>query len=86
MALIVSVTIDGSAIIAVASVALMMVGIFMTAMLKVALFMAPCSRSMSHFLFCGLLVLGNLLKNTRRLVGCLTLLKESNHLVRLLVT
>ena len=35
---------------------------------------------MSHFLFLRLLVLGNLLENASRLVGCLTLLKESNHL------
>ncbi len=36
---------------------------------------------MSHFLFLWLLiVLGNLLKNASRLVGCLILLKESNHL------
>ncbi len=36
---------------------------------------------MSRFLFFWLLlVLGNLLKNASCLVGCLTLLKESNHL------
>jgi hypothetical protein len=36
---------------------------------------------MSHFLFLRLLlVLGDLLKNASCLVGCLTLLKESNHL------
>ncbi len=35
---------------------------------------------MSYFLFLWLLlVLGNLLENASRLVGCLTLLKESNH-------
>jgi hypothetical protein len=35
---------------------------------------------MSHFLFPRLLlILGNLIKNTSRLVGCLTLLKEGNH-------
>ncbi len=35
---------------------------------------------MSSFPFLGLLlVLGDLLKNTSHLVGCLTLLKESNH-------
>jgi hypothetical protein len=38
---------------------------------------------LSHFLlFWLLLVLGNLLENTSRLVSCLTLLKESNHLER----
>ncbi len=35
---------------------------------------------MSHFLFLWLLlILGNLIKNTSRLVGCLTLPKEGNH-------
>ncbi len=35
---------------------------------------------MSYFLFLRLLlILGNLIKNTSRLVGCLTLLKEGNH-------
>ncbi len=34
---------------------------------------------MSHFPFLWLLVLGNLLKSTSRLVSWLTLLKESNH-------
>jgi hypothetical protein len=38
---------------------------------------------MSRFLFFWLLlVLGNLLENASRLVGCLALLKESNHLER----
>jgi hypothetical protein len=37
---------------------------------------------MSRFIFLWLLlVLGNLLENASRLVGCLTLLKESNHFV-----
>jgi hypothetical protein len=40
-------------------------------------------RKMSRFLFLWLLlVLGNLLENASCLVGCLTLLKESNHLER----
>ena len=35
---------------------------------------------MSRFLFLWLLlILGNLIKNASHLVGCLTLLKESNH-------
>jgi hypothetical protein len=37
---------------------------------------------LSHFPFLWLLVLGNLLKDTSRLVGCLTLLEEGNHLER----
>jgi hypothetical protein len=37
---------------------------------------------LSHFPFLWLLVLGDLLKNARCLVGCLTLLKEGNHLER----
>ncbi len=42
--------------------------------------MATCGRKMSHFPFLWLLLfLGNLLKNASRLIGCLTLLKESNH-------
>ncbi len=40
-------------------------------------------KKMSRFTFLWLLlVLGNLLKNASHLVGCLTLLKESNHLER----
>jgi hypothetical protein len=82
MAPIVLMTIVGSLIIAVASVALMIVRIFRTAMLTVAQFMATCGRKLSRFPFLWLLVLGNLLKNASRLVGCLTLLKEGNHLER----
>jgi hypothetical protein len=45
--------------------------------------MATRGRKMSHSLFLWLLlVLGDLLKNTSHLVGHLTLLKESTHLVR----
>jgi hypothetical protein len=40
---------------------------------------------MSHFLFFWLIfILGNLLKNASHFVGCLTLLKESNELERVL--
>jgi hypothetical protein len=39
------------------------------------------NRKVSRFLFLRLLlVLGNLFKSASHLVGCLTLLKESNHL------
>ncbi len=83
MALIVLMRIVGSAIVAVALVASMVVAIITTTMLMVAGFTATCSRKMSHFLFLWLLlVLGNLLKNASCLVGCLTLLKESDHLKR----
>jgi hypothetical protein len=41
-----------------------------------------CSRKLGRFPFLWLLVLGNLLKNASHLVGCLTLLKEGNHLER----
>ncbi len=42
--------------------------------------MATCGRNISRTLFLWLLlVLGNLLKNASRFVGCLTLLKEGNH-------
>ncbi len=42
--------------------------------------MGTHGRNMSRFLFLRLLVLGNLFKIASRLVGCLTLLKEGNHL------
>ena len=78
MALIVAMTIIRSAIISIAS---MMVAVVATAMLAIALFRTTCgTRKMSHFLFLWLLlILGNLINNTSRLVGCLTLLKEGNH-------
>jgi hypothetical protein len=82
MVLIVLMTIVGSLIITVALVASVIDGIFTTAMLTVAQFTATCNRKLSHFLFFWLLVLGNLLENASRLVGCLTLLKEGNHLER----
>ncbi len=41
-----------------------------------------CDRKLSCFPFHWLLVLGNLLKNASCLVGCMTLLKEGNHLER----
>jgi hypothetical protein len=44
--------------------------------------MATCNRKLSRFPFFWLLVLGNLLGNASHLVGCLTLLKEGNHLER----
>jgi hypothetical protein len=44
--------------------------------------MATCDRKLSRFPFLWLLDLGNLLENTSRLVGCLTLLEEGNHLER----
>jgi hypothetical protein len=80
--LIVLMTIVGSVIVAVALVASMVVVIFTTAILMVAWFMATRGRKMSCFLFLRLLVLGVLLKNASRLVGCLTLLKEGDHLER----
>ncbi len=42
--------------------------------------MAMCGRKLSRFPFLWLFVLGDLLKNASHLVGCLTLLKEGNHL------
>jgi hypothetical protein len=44
--------------------------------------MVTCDRKLSRFLFLRLLVLGGLLKNASRLVSCLTLLEEGNHLER----
>ncbi len=77
MALIVLMIIIRSAIIAVAS---MMVAVVVTAMMAVARFTTTCGRKMSCFLFLWLLlILGNLIKNAIRLVGCLTLHKEGNH-------
>jgi hypothetical protein len=81
MVSIISMTLVGFAIAVVALVALMVFAIFRTMMLMVAQFMATGGRKMSCFLFLWLiLVLGNLLKNASCLVGCLTLLKESDHL------
>jgi hypothetical protein len=80
MALVVSMMIARSMIVAIATIALMIVAIVTTAMLTVAQFTATCGGKMSRFLFLRLLlILGNLIKNTSRLVGCLTLLKEGNH-------
>jgi hypothetical protein len=80
VASIVSMTIVRSVIVAITSVAPMIVAVFTTAMLMVARYTATCGRNMSRFLFLWLLlVLGNLIKNASRLVGCLALLKESNH-------
>ncbi len=71
MALIVSMTIIRLMIIAITSVASMVVAIFVATVLLVARFTATCGRNMSRTLFLQLLlVLGNLLKNASRLVGC----------------
>ncbi len=80
VASIVLMRIVGSLINAVVLVASMIVAIVTTAMLTVAQFTATCDRKLSHFPFLWLFVLGNLLKNASRLVGCLTLLEEGNHL------
>ena len=83
MVLIVFMMIVRLAIVAVAFIASMIIMIFMTTMLMVAQFTATRGRKMSHFfLFQLLLVLGNLLKNASCLVGCLTMLEESNKLER----
>ncbi len=67
-------------IVAITSVALIVLAIFVATVLLVAQFTATCGRNMSHTLFLWLLlVLGNLLKNASHLVGLLTLLKEGNH-------
>ncbi len=80
MVSIILMTIVRSVIVAIASVALMIAAVVTTAMLMVARFMATRSGKMSRFLFLWLLlILGNLIKNASRLVGCLTLLKEGNH-------
>jgi hypothetical protein len=81
VALIVLKTMVGLAIVTIASVAPMIVVIFVATMLLVAQFTATGGKNMSRcLLFWLLLVLGNLLVNTSHLVGCLTLLKESNKL------
>ena len=80
MELIISMTIIRLATVAITSVALMVIAIFVATVLLVAQFMATCGRNMSRTLFLWLLlILGNLIKNASRLVGCLTLLKEGNH-------
>jgi hypothetical protein len=80
MALIVLMTIVRSVIITITSVTSMVAAIFVEMVLLVAQFMAMHGRNMSCILFLWLLlVLGNLLKNARHLVGCLTMLKEGNH-------
>jgi hypothetical protein len=67
-------------IVAITLVTLMVTTVLVTAMMMVAQFTTTCSRKMSRFPFLWLLlVLGNLLKNASHLVGCLTLLEESNH-------
>jgi hypothetical protein len=74
-------TIVGLAIVRIVLVAPMVVAIFTTKMLPVAKLTATHDRKLSRFLLFWLLpVFGNLLKNASRLVGHLTLLKESNYL------
>ncbi len=66
---------------AIALVASMVIAIFVATMLPVAQFTATHDRKLSRvLLFRLLLILGNLLENASCLVGCLTLLKESDHL------
>jgi hypothetical protein len=73
-----------SVIVAIASVPLMVVSIFMPIMLPVAQFMAMRGRKLSRFLLFWLLfVLGDLLENASHLVGHLTLLEESDQLERI---
>jgi hypothetical protein len=80
MVSIVLMTIIRPAIVAIALVALMVVRIFVAMVLLVAQFTAASSRNMSCTLFLWLFfVLGNLLENSSRLVGHLTLLEEGNH-------
>ncbi len=80
MVLIVSMTIVRSAIATITLIALMVIAIFVAMVLLVARFTATCGRNMSRTLYLWLfLVLGNLLENASRLVGCLTLLEEGNH-------
>jgi hypothetical protein len=65
---------------AIVFVTLMVIAVLVTALMTVAQFTATRGRKMGRFPFLQLLlVLGNLLKNDSYLVGCLTLLKESNH-------
>jgi hypothetical protein len=80
VALIVLMMIAELAIVMVTLVALMIVLIFTTTMAAVAQFRAMHGRKMSLFLFLWLLLVPGNLENTSRLVGCLTLLKESDHL------
>jgi hypothetical protein len=74
-------TIVRLAIVAITLVALMIVSILVAMMLLVAIFTAMRGGKMSRFLFFWLpLILGNLLVNASRFVGCLTLLNESDQL------
>jgi hypothetical protein len=83
VALIFSMIIVRSAIVAIALVALVVIAIFVAMMLLAASFTATHGRKMSRFLFLWLLlILGNLLKIARWLIGCLTLLEEGNELNR----
>ncbi len=80
VALVVLMTVVRSVIVVIALVTLMIVAVVTTAMLMVAQITAMSGRKMSCFLFLWLLfILGNLIKNASRLVGCLTLLEEGSH-------
>ncbi len=83
MASIILMMIIRSAIVAITLVSSVVVMIFVATVLLVAQFMATCCRNMSRtFFFWLLLVLGNLLENASRLVGCLTMLEDGNHYER----
>jgi hypothetical protein len=80
MALIVLMTIIRSAIVVITLVALMVIKISVATVMLAARFTATCCRNMCRTLFFWLLfVLGDLLKNASRFVGCLTLFEEGNH-------
>ncbi len=80
---IVLMTIVGLLVVSILLVASMIVMILVALMLLVAQLTAMHGGKISHLLFFWLLfVLGDLLKNASRSVGCLTLLKESNELER----
>jgi hypothetical protein len=80
MASIVLMMIIRSGIVAITSVALMVIAIFAATVLLVARSMATCCRNMSRTLFLWLLLVpGYHLENASCLIGCLTLLKEGNH-------
>ena len=81
MVSIISMTIVGSLVVTIALVASMIVAVPVVTMLLVAQFTAVCDGKMSRLLlFWFLFVLGDLLKNTGRFVGRLTLPEKSNEL------
>jgi hypothetical protein len=70
-----------SAVVAIALITLMIAVILLAMMLLIAQFTTTCGRKISRFLLIWLLfIFGNLLENASCLVGCLTLLKESDEL------